>query len=192
MSILIYDTEIKHGVTTPNNPQQPGYTYAKGWTDFAGMGIATIGVWDAYDNRPHVFCDDNLDEWLALVAKRDWVISFNGHRFDDPLLEANGAGYPAEKSLDLAALIWRAAGIPVGEHPKGLSLDAICRANNLPTKTGNGADAPQLWQDGKIGKVIDYCLGDVLCTLALFQLIYQHGQITDPRTGSALTVTLPF
>lgn len=192
MSILIYDTEIKYGVATPDNPPQPGYHYAQGWTDFTGMGIAVIGVWDAADNRPRVFCDDNLPAWLDLVAQRDWVVSFNGHRFDDPLLKANGAGYPAAKSLDLAALIWVAADIPWGQHPEGLSLNAICQANNLPTKTGNGADAPQLWQDGKTGTVIDYCLADVLCTVALFQLIYRDGWITDPRNGNRLPIQLPF
>lgn len=192
MSILIYDTEIKHGIATPDNLPLPGYQYARDWTDFAGMGISVIGVWDAQENRPHVFCEDNLEAWLDLVEHRDYVVSFNGHRFDDPLLKAHGADYPAEKSIDLAALIWSAAGIPPGHHPKGLSLDAICRANHLPTKTGKGAAAPQLWQDGKIGQVIDYCLGDVLCTLKLFQLVYQEGWITDPRTGNRLPVTLPF
>ena len=33
-NLIIYDTEIRHGVATPDNPPQNGYRYAKGWTDF--------------------------------------------------------------------------------------------------------------------------------------------------------------
>ncbi len=39
---LIIDAEIKHGVTTPDNPPQRGYQYAQGWDDYSGMGIACI------------------------------------------------------------------------------------------------------------------------------------------------------
>lgn len=171
--------------------EEPGYQYANGWTDFAGMGVSVIGAYDVDAICYRVFCDDNLQEWRDLVANAAGVVSFNGNRFDNPLLEANGCGFPAEKSIDLAAIIWRAAGIPEGEHPKGLSLDAICRANNLSGKTGNAADAPQDWQDGKIGKVIDYCLGDVRITKALYFQIKLFGEITDPRTGKKLDVDLP-
>lgn len=190
-NLVIYDTEIKHGVITPDNPPRPGYRYADGWTDFTGMGIAVIGAYDQAANCYRVFCDDNLDDWCDLVARAEGVVSFNGNRFDNRLLDAHGCGFESSKSIDLAAIIWQAAGIPEGEHPKGLSLDAICAANDLPRKTGHAAEAPQDWQDGRIGKVIDYCLGDVTATKALFFHIQLFGCITDPRNGSRLDIRLP-
>lgn len=190
-NIIIYDTEIKHGVITPNNQPRPGYRYADGWKDFAGMGVSVIGAYDIDAIGYRVFCDDNLHEWRDLAERAKGIVSFNGNRFDGPLLAANGCGFPVEKSIDLAAIIWRAAGIPEGEHPKGLGLDAICRANGIPGKTGNAADAPQDWQAGKIGTVIDYCLADVRITKELYFHIQLFGCITDPRTGEKLDVRLP-
>lgn len=190
-NIIVVDSEIKHGVITEDNPAQPGYQYAQGWTDYLGMGISTICAYDFYTARLRVFCEDNFDQWLELVRHRDGVVSFNGNRFDNPLLSAHGLGFDLEKSIDLAALIWQAAGIPEGEHPKGLGLDAICRANDIPGKTGNAVDAPQDWQQGRIGRVIDYCLGDVRSETELYTQILNCGYITDPRTFERLFVRLP-
>jgi len=189
--LAIFDCEIKHGVATEDNPAQPSYQYAKGWPDFAGMGISVIGAYDKADNRYRVFCQDNLHMWSDMIDQADYVVSFNGDQFDRPLLAAHGLDFPDAKNLDLAALIWQAAGIPEGEHPKGLGLDAICRANGIVGKTGRGADAPQHWQDGNIGRVIDYCLADVRCTWGLYLLIYVKGCILDPRNGKTLYVDLP-
>ena len=160
------------------------------------MGIACVCAFDTAANRFRVFTETNLDALQDLIDTHN-LVSFNGKRFDVPLFEANGvaARYNSDGDeiphIDLAELIWRAAGIPAGEHPKGMGLDAICRANNIPGKTGNAADAPQQWQDGHHGRVIDYCLGDIESTLRLFDLVALNGGIRDPRTGEWLTVQVP-
>lgn len=190
-STIIFDCEIKHGVITENNPARVGYTYCNGWNDFVGMGVSVIGAHDYERGTARVFCEDNCLDWLTLAEAATHIVSFNGSRFDIPLLRANGLGFDEAKSVDLAALIWSAAGVADDVHPKGLGLDAICKANGIRGKTGNAADAPQDWQDGKVGKVIDYCLGDVRATAALYELIHLDGWIYDPRTMEMLTVRLP-
>lgn len=187
-NLVIYDTEIRHGVSTPDNPRQDGYRYAEGWHDFAGMGIATICAFDILTASYRVFLEDNFSAFMELVEQRDGVMGFNNWRFDDKLLRANGLPISRAKSHDLADAIWHAAGIPQGEHPRGLSLDACCRVHGLPTKSGNGADAPQDFQDGKIGRVVDYCINDVRCTLNLYRFIASSGGIIDPRTKEWLNV----
>ena len=184
-NLIIYDTEIRHGVATPDNPPQNGYRYAKGWTDFEGMGIACICAFDIAEAQYRVFLEDNFNAFQQLIDERDAVLGFNNWRFDDRLLRANGFHIPRGKSHDLAAAIWQAAGIPQGEHPKGLSLDACCKSHGLPTKNGNGADAPQDFQSGRIGRVIDYCLNDVRCTLHLHRYITRSGGLIDPRDGTS-------
>lgn len=193
--IIIFDTEIKHGVVTDDNLPKLKYQYAKGWKDFAGMSVSVIcaAVIDAYDfENPvyRVFCEDNFDGWLDLT-RRGVFVSYNGDQFDCPLLDAHGLGFDPDKSLDIAALIWAAAGVPAGEHPKSLGLDAMCKANGIAGKSGNGADAPQDWQDGKVGRVVDYCLNDVRATMALYHHILLNGTVTDPRTMDLLHIRLP-
>lgn len=190
-NIIIFDTEIKHGIATDYNPPKVGYRYAEGWKDFAGMGVSVIGAFDFTKLHYRVFCEDNFDAWRELTERSSRIVSFNGDNFDNPLLDANGLGFDPAKSLDLAALIWALAGVPAGEHPKGLGLDALCKANNIEGKSGNSADAPQHWQDGKVGTVIDYCLGDVRATVDLYYQIILCGYITDPRTLERLPVRLP-
>lgn len=185
MDLVIYDTEISHGVATEDNPQQPGYKYAKGWTDFEGMGISVICAFDIREAQYRVFMADNFSEFQDLIDQRDAVLGFNNYRFDDRLLRANNIRIEQGKTLDLAAAIWKAAGIPNGEHPRGLSLNACCKSHGLPTKSGNGADAPHDFQDGRIGRVIDYCLNDVRCTLHLYRFIASTGGLIDPRNGTS-------
>lgn len=185
MNLVIYDTEIRHGVITHDNPAKSGYKYAKGWTDFPGMGISVICAYDILEARYRVFLEDNFSDFMELVEKRDGVLGFNNFRFDDKLLRDNGLYLSRTKSHDLADAIWHAAGIPQGEHPRRLSLNACCAAHNLPQKSGNGADAPQDFQDGRIGRVIDYCLNDVRCTLHLYRYLVRCSGMIDPRDGTS-------
>ena len=63
----------------------------------------------------------------------------------------------------------------------GFGLDAICKANGLGEKSGDGATAAVLWQKGKHQEVIDYCENDIRLTRKLFDLIQETGEIRDPR-----------
>lgn len=190
-NLFIFDAEIRYGVTTDDNPPQEGFQYAKGWDDFGGMGISTVCGYDLAQARYRVFMEDNIDELRAVIASGATMLGFNNHRFDNPLLTANGIDIPDDQSEDLAACIWAALGVESGQHPKGLGLDAICSANGLASKTGHGKDAPQDYQRGHIGRLIDYCLGDVRATLQLYRYIHTCGGIKDPRTGNWVVVRLP-
>lgn len=190
MNLVIYDTEIINAVPTQGVREQR-YTYCEGWHDKAGMGISVICAYETRAARPRVFLRDNAGDFQQLMDDADAIVGFNNFSFDDRLLEANGYTVQSGKSIDLAALIWRAAGTPNGEHPSGLGLDAICQANNLPGKTGDGAFAPFDWQNGRIGTVVDYCLADVMCTLRLYRFLATSGGCRDPRNGEWLNVVVP-
>jgi DEAD/DEAH box helicase domain-containing protein len=198
MNIVIFDCEIRALIPDHDKPRNPDLNYCQGWHDFEGMGISVVTAYDIKEARPHVFMADNLLDFAKLVADRDLCVTFNGAMFDLPLLDAHGIVTPSQKHFDLASAIWAAAGVPAGEHPKGLGLDALCWANNIPGKTGNGADAPRLWQSGHHGRLIDYGLGDTLATLRLYRLIASCNGCVDPRSvdggnayGRWLTVRVP-
>lgn len=189
--MLIYDVEIARAVQNKDEARLPGVDYCDGWHDFAGMGVACVCAYDLNEQRCRVFMQDNLLAFGELARSHDRVLGFNSIAFDDNVMRAAGVEWPQEKSADLARLIWKAAGVPEGEHPRGLSLDALCKANGLGGKSGNGAMAPVMYQRGDLGGLIDYCLADVALTLKLYRVAAWSGGVRDPRTGEHLPVAVP-
>lgn len=182
--MLIYDCEIERAILGKNETPIPGIEYCEGWHAFKEMGLSCIGAYDYSEDRYRVFCRDNFEELQALIDRHDIIVGFNSRAFDNLLCAAHGIIVPEEKSYDLLVEIWRAAGLgPQFEYPShaGFGLDAICSANFGLNKTGHGAKAPVLWQQGKIGQVIDYCLQDCRLSRKLLDFINLGCPIRDPR-----------
>lgn len=192
MKILIYDCEIVNAV--PDNKVAPleGIRYCDGWHDFAGMGVSVICAYD-WTEGYRVFLADNFEAFKALAGSPDTLlVGFGNHFFDDPLIAAClGLVMPKDRSWDLYGAFRAARGAANTVLPgHGPSLDTLCRANFLEGKSGSGAFAPILWQKGKVGQVIDYCLGDVLRTKQLIELV-MAGRLRDPDTGRIVPVPRP-
>ena len=184
INAIVYDIEIVKAIPGKGEAPIEGIEYCKGWHDHAGMGVSVIGVYDFVEDRFRVFCQDNFIEFFGLTANRKYLVSFNGVSFDNKVLNNQWTGLndkwqmPVDGQYDLLQEIWSA----YGQRFKGSGLDAMCEANGLGGKTGNGALAPVHWQQGKIGSVIDYCLQDVKLTRDLF-LLSQRGNIKNPKGG---------
>lgn len=192
--MLIYDLEIANAIPDRNGTRVEGVSYCEGWGDYKGMGVVVVGVYDYRTDRPRVFCRDNLSEFGALVSQTECLVSYNGLRFDNRVLEAAGLTIPEEKCYDLLAEIWRALGLGPDFHPAthgGFSLDAVCWANFKIAKTGHGAAAPINYQRGQLGGVVDYCLADVYLTKRLLHRVICTGQIINPKTGENISVSKP-
>lgn len=181
---LIYDLEIIKGIS-PRDPSErvSGIKYCNGWGDHQGMGISVLCAVSLPENRPYIFLKDNLKQFEQLAAEAETLVTFNGVGFDDKVLVANGIKIPQGKSYDLLAEIKAAAG-----SFKGRGLNAMLAANGFKSKTGNGAMAPILWQQDRLGEVIDYCMSDVWLTAQLFQAS-QSGPLMDPVTRGILELT---
>lgn len=189
MNLLFLDCEIARCIpsrrsaddpdTDPDEADRMLYQFCEGWTDFAGMGLSCVTTFSTLEARAHIYMRDNLAELIESIRLHDFVVSFNGDRFDIPLLRAHDI--MAHQHIDLAASIWAACGIANGEHPRGLGLNDLCLANGIAGKTGNGAHAPKLFQDGHFGQLIDYCLGDTIALLRLWRSIQDRNGFYDPR-----------
>lgn len=171
---MIYDCEIIKGILARGETAVPGIEYCAGWDDHANMGISVICAYDYVDGRYRVFCEDGFSDFVDLARVRSPVIGFNSLRFDDKLCVANELDVATE--YDLLVEVWRAAG---RFSPSG--LDALAKANSVGAKTGHGALAPVLWQQGQYGKVIDYCLDDIRLTKGLVDRVLRLGKLRDPR-----------
>lgn len=192
MKILIYDCEIIKAIRDPKKVDLAHIEYCNGWDDYENMGISVIGVNFISEEGDGVFSHNNtLNRDLGIKAFQqgldvaDVLVGFNNQSFDDKLIKANGFTIPeCIVNYDLVAEIWEGAGLGrtfVYPTHAGFGLDAICKANGLGEKSGDGATAAVLWQKGKHQEVIDYCENDIRLTRKLFDLIQETGEIKDPR-----------
>lgn len=186
MRALIYDAEILKAIPERNGERIPGIEYCEGWQDHANMGISVIGAYDYVEDRTRVFTMDNISDFLDLADDRDVLVGFNSIPFDNSLIAATLKipKFQESKCYDLLREMWIAAGLPPEFDYKthgGYGLDATCEKNFGTRKTGNGAFAPVLWQQGQIGKTIDYCLNDIRLTKQLFDRVLNLGSLRSPK-----------
>lgn len=192
MKILIYDCEIIKAIRDPKKVDLAHIEYCNGWEDYENMGISVIGVNiidtnDGFDfvTNHNVNLTGDLRSFQLGLNGTNILIGFNNQSFDDKLLKANGFIIPENiVNYDLLAEIWEGAGLGrefIYPTHAGFGLDAICKANGLGEKSGDGANAAILWQKGKHQEVIDYCENDIRLTRKLFDLIQETGEIRDPR-----------
>lgn len=198
--MLIYDIEIVNGILDFRKGESAieGIKYCKGWDDHGGMGISVIGAYDYKEDRYRVFTDSNKSEFLKLIDAGRLLVGFNNIKFDNKVIRA-AWGFEIDDvgCYDILQEVWSGAGLGSEynhETHKHYGLDMCCRANfNNLEKTGHGALAPVMWQQGKIGDVIDYCLQDVRMTKILFDKILKDGYIVNPRDPEkVLRVKKPF
>lgn len=189
MKTIIYDVEIARCVPDPNKPCDPQFAYCDGWHDYAGMGLSCVTVYDCSESRFRIFMHDNLDQFQELIDQSERIVGFNSKSFDDNVMRAQGIVITT--TYDLLQHVRVASGQPA-EYSRGLtragySLGALARANLDLDKNGSGAAAPELWQLGRGGTLLDYALMDIQLTVRLYRL--RRGLI-DPTNGQ--TLELPY
>lgn len=167
-NIVVFDLEIKNVI----DPKQ-----GIGWTDYGKMGIS-VGVLFCFRTMDYqVYMDDNLEELAARLNEADLISGFNINRFDIPLLKAS-VKTPLKETLPLYDLLVesrKAAG--AGAAPKGMKLDDHLEQTfgQSEMKTAHGSEAPLYYQQGKLGKLVSYCIADVKREAKLFRHVW-NGQ----------------
>lgn len=158
--------------------------------------MAELGLKDEREifNYPHrcgfsvgVVYNSLTKEYLIFKSAREMakyllyfngiLVSFNGIRFDIPCLLADididtFQGLQRKRHLDILAYFYNNV---VGKFR--VSLNNISENTIMKVKTGNGANAPQLFQDGKWEELVDYCRNDVQLTKEVFEFGCVNGYI---------------
>lgn len=182
--MIIIDVEIKKAILARGEIPIEGIEYCGGWRDFEGMGIACICTYDLDTNLSRVFLEEDLNALVDYLYSKH-TAGFNTKRFDLPLLQGNDFFVDETKHYDILEEIWIAQGLnPDKFYAKthgGWGLDAVCQATLGTAKTGHGALAPVWWQQGKRGKVIDYCLNDVWMEAQLLLHIAKGIPVTNGK-----------
>lgn len=178
--IRVYDIEIENeiGKVVGGRPLT--------WNDHDKMGISSLCVYDYFDGDYKVYLKDGLLDAVKLLNESELVVGFNQLNFDNPVVVATGYALNLKlKNYDILTESRYAAGYSENNRLGGLRLDDHLKAlfGESLMKTGNGAHAPELFQQGKLSELINYNMADVRRTVLLFEHITRWGWVVTERHG---------
>ncbi len=174
-----------------------------GTNDPADLDISVVCIHDSADGEYRSFLENDFGKLWPILEQADMLITWNGDHFDIPLLNKYYPGDLANiKSLDLMKEVYKVLG-------RRLKLDTAAEATIGRNKSGAGADAMFMWQNGEIDKLISYCTEDVRLTKELYDYAVENGKLKYKDNGAikeiklntsfwevpestAMTFTLPF
>lgn len=140
-----------------------------GWGNIGAFGLAIAvtmhddGEWESWtEYDTHILIPELYDSPL--------IVTFNGINFDYEVLRPYDLDpellYP--KSYDILHEMKKVLGHRV-------SLESVAWATLNKGKSGDGKEAVQWYKDGKLSRVIHYCLSDVEITKQIYEFILKHG-----------------
>lgn len=206
--MIVYDIECIRPPVPRSGQELGDYLYATGWEDYKGMGIAVCAWYDYMDDQMHYFTEDMIvkmgtDIYVSgagvqlreVIDARELICGFNICKYDNNMLRAHGISIDDSQCYDIQREFIQAIGLDPDRWDNrthsGYGLDAILKANGLPVKTGHGADAPYMWQDGKRQEVIDYCKDDAHRERLVLEKIFETGGLINPKTGQHVRMAMP-
>lgn len=186
MSLIPFDCEIVNCIPDPKETRLAHINYCAGWGDKVGMGISVITAYVPHQGY-RVFLKDNFHEFQAIAEDpANVMVGFNSVVFDDPLLRAHGIS--SATPFDFFRAVCAGHGITGVGH--GLGLTKLAEANHLQAKGDvTGKNAAILWQEGFVGKVIDYCLADTIRLKKLVELALA-GRLRSPLNFRLVPIDL--
>lgn len=168
LKIVTFDLEIA------KDPKECG-----GWNFPERFGVSTVILYKHHSND-FLICDDK-DYNLAQeeLKNSDVIISYNGIGFDYPVLFEKKKGTKPDFGIwiDLMQIVWDA----LGKREKGWKLYQICEATLGIGKNDDGALAPEMYKKGQWGRLINYCLQDVIMTVRLAKFAAKYGYVKNAR-----------
>lgn len=183
-NIVIYDLEIK----------KPIEECSRGWASHDEMGISVGCAFDYRQMKYRVFMDDNIIQLVDRLNEPDTlVVAFNHINFDNILLRA--VGLPLKEDAELnnydMLLVSREGSGCNDKFAKGFKLDDHLHKLNLPVKTANGANAPIMYKEGRLGELVDYCLNDVTVERYLFENMIKNEKTACMYAADSYDIRLP-
>jgi len=177
-NIIVYDLEIKEPIEGPVT-----------WDRHDLMGISVGVAYHYLTGEFKVYMDDNIPELAAHLHQAEIISGFNIISFDNRLLDATiGAKGDLErvlnlKSYDLLVESRKASGwTPAKQFPKSMRLDDHLKETFGPdwVKTASGGEAPLMWKNRELGRLVSYCIDDVKRECMLFEHVWHGRPVKTP------------
>lgn len=191
--LIVFDIEIAKAIEECSN----------GWKSYDEMGISVLCAWEGPGAPMRFFDESMIDYCLAYLDSADILGGFNTLGFDLPVLRETAfrvlgrdadsldvaldriASKPHVDPLDL--LIQSIFGTTCKEAREkwggkqvfggGKKLDDVAGATIRQRKSGDGASAPHLFQEGRIAELYDYCARDVWIEWQLVRFVMEYGYV---------------
>ena len=165
--------------------QQLVSDWAKPWE----AGLSVCGVWISWmggeSGRFRLYDTESVENVIPLIEAAEVVVTYNGDRFDLPLLGGLVRSFRVRKHVDILALIMAEAG-------RRWRLDDVAMCTLGRCKTGKGSSAPHLWSRHQFASLHSYCLDDVALTRDLYKFASTHGYVLAPDDeAEVLQIPLP-
>ncbi len=156
-----------------------------GWKNYAAMGISFGCIHSDWNDESLVFGEDEILQAIEVMREADVITGFNILGFDNPLLKAT------LDRLEIAVEDWTVLVekcydpfncvkiATKSQIPKGWKLDNIAKSVLTVCKSGDGAEAPGLWQRGEHETLRSYVKQDVVVESELFKYCRKHKTLTN-------------
>lgn len=159
-NILVFDIETIGNISSPNFVDE--------------MEITVVGVYNYARNEYKTYFLEELSELESDLKQADLLVGFNNDHFDTPILNKY---YPFDLFSIASFDILREFRANTG---KRLGLDAIAGMTLGFNKSGTGANAMTLYQEGKLEELAEYCLNDVKLTKEIFEYCIKKQHLIYP------------
>ena len=170
-NVICYDLEIARSVEAVG-----GWKAARE----GKAGVSCLVCVNPFVWQFRIFMEDNFDQAAAMMNPAELCVSYNGNKFDDPVLRGIGLDVHDAPRLDLLEKIQQKR-----PFQKGWKLDDVCQRTLGVGKThGSGVLAPHLFQRKFFGKLLTYAIHDVWLLARLYLHVLNKGFVIAP--GGAL------
>ncbi|MEE8131773.1 MAG: ribonuclease H-like domain-containing protein [Candidatus Paceibacterota bacterium] len=149
-----------------------------GQDNFDALEVSLVGVYSYLQDKFFCFKEHQLTEFGKMFKNAESIIGFSINRFDVPVLKKHFNfdiySVPRFDILDEIELL-------LGQR---IGLDLLARVNLGKGKNGHGLEAANLYRDGKMEELKNYCLNDVKITKELYDLAKNRGYLLVPQKRS--------
>lgn len=182
MDTLVFDIETQNFFTDPD----------VGRNNFGALKISVVCAYSYDKNEYFSFEEDELPAAAELFARAGRLVGFSSNRYDIPVLNNyfNRLHLPIEslwkkERIDLLEEIELATG-------ERVSLSRLAEANLGEKKEQRGSEAIQLYREGRIEELKQYCLNDVRLTKGIYDLYMKQHYLMVPNRKTDEVVKVEF
>jgi len=177
MDTIVFDIETKNFFTD----------LGVGWNNYEALEISVVGVYSYLQDKYICFDENEIIQLGELFREAKTLVGFSSNRYDVPVLNSHFKALRETRDIDL----WKMDRVDLLDEiemasGRRISLSKLAEANLGTAKTGSGAEAITLYQDGRMEELKTYCLEDVRLTKELFDFYKEkkYFMIPDKTTGN--------